>query len=130
MNQIVLFQNISEIAQLGLPENVVKYFQTLVNDDKYGYDYFGFEGHFYLVKLGKLTGNAEAERLRVEGSRIAKSAADLKITNLQVIYNGLQVDEAFFLAEGFLLKYIYTQLLKSIDLKNQQFQMRNCRCWN
>jgi hypothetical protein len=52
MNQIVLFQNISEIAQLGLPENVVKYFQTLFNDDKYGYDYFGFEGHFYLVKMG------------------------------------------------------------------------------
>lgn len=114
MNQIVLFQNISEIAQLGLPENVVKYFQTLVNDDKYGYDYFGFEGQFYLVKLGKLTGNAEAERLRVEGSRIAKSAADLKIANLQVIYNGIQTDEAFFLAEGFLLsQYQYTRFKKS-----------------
>lgn len=114
MNKIVLFQNISEIAQLGLPENVSKYFQSLYNDEVYAYDYFGFEGHFYLVKLGKSTGNAESERLRIEGSRISKSAASLKLATLDLVYNGLQTDEAFFIAEGFLLsQYNFTKYKKA-----------------
>ena len=121
MNQILLFQNLEEIAQLGLPQNVAKYFEKMLSNETYSYDYFGFEGHFYLVKLGKNIGNIESERLRVEGSRISKSAASLKLDNVQIIYNQTQKNDAFALVEGYLLsQYKFDKYKKSSDSQNSQ----------
>ncbi len=121
MNQILLFQNLEEIAQLGLPQNVAKYFEKMLSNDTYSHDYFGFEGHFYLVKLGKNLGNIESERLRVEGSRISKSAASLKLDNVQIIYNQTQKNDAFALVEGYLLsQYKFDKYKKSSDSHNSQ----------
>ena len=56
MNQILLFPNIQDLSALALPDNVKSYVENKFSDDQYSYDYFGFEGHFFLVKLGKNTG--------------------------------------------------------------------------
>ncbi len=41
---LTTFQNLQEIAQLGLPQNVSNYFEKMFSDETHSYDYFGFEG--------------------------------------------------------------------------------------
>lgn len=109
MNQILLFQNIQDLSSLGLPENVSSYFENKFSDDQYSYDYLGFEGHFFLVKLGKNTGAMETERLRVEGSRISKTVSSMKLDAVELRYQSSQKSDAFALVEGFLLaQYSFT----------------------
>ncbi len=127
MNQILLFQNIQDLSASTLPDNVKAYVENKFSDDQYSYDYFGFEGHFFLVKLGKNTGNLESERLRVEGARIAKSAASLKLTEINIIYSDFQKDNALKICEGFLLnQYTFNHFKsKSPDAGLCQLQLNS-----
>ncbi len=118
MNQILLFQNIQDLSALALPDNVKSYVENKFSDDQYSYDYFGFEGHFFLVKLGKNTGNLESERLRVEGARISKSATSLKLSEIAFVYNREQTNEAFRIVEGFLLSQYSFDRFKSKKSEN------------
>ena len=113
MNQILLFQNIQDLSNIGLPENVSSYFQNKFSDDQFSYDYLGFEGHFFAVKLGKSTGTLETERLRVEGARISKAVSGLKLDSIHLIYNQNQSSDSLAIAEGFLLSQYAFQSFKS-----------------
>ena len=103
MNSIALFQNTAEIQGFGFPEAVVNYINSQFSDQKFSYESYSSDGHFFLVKTGKQTGHLELERLRVEGSRIAKQSAELKLDSVELKYASTKSEEAFALAEGFLL---------------------------
>lgn len=103
MSTVYLYSQLSAIATAGMPEAAKEYFESVLSETVESAVYRGVQGVFYAEKAGKLSANAELERMRKAGNKLCNLLHADKAKKLGIHNLDCAAEYALAFAEGVLL---------------------------